>query len=879
MTPVDAVRRRLVNYFAAEDPELVSDDGARDDARRLLTEAVRIHGDGEVAVDAEFLGLAALLLWCRWLEAPTDHHDPDCQSAYRLYRLLLTVDRDAQVPPQLAGALADPANDEPVPALLHHESRDLVEGCLQRFDAIAGDLGILLGRGAVALTAPDTAEQAEYSCNLGAGLFARYRHHDTEADLDEAVEMFRTAVESGFGDAQEKARYLANLGAALHTRYARWSRADDLALAVHMHRRAVRQLPQEPHYRSQYAAVLHTRYEVGGRSRDLGRAIRHAQDTDPMGLTNLALMLRSRFELLGGIDDLRRSIALLRDVLDGTGPEEPDRARRLSALGSALTMRFTATDDPADLDEAIDLHREAVRCGRDSDPHRFDYLSNLGHALHNRFEERGSPTDLHDAIAAHAAAGQDDPLRAGNRANALTSRFDHLDDIADLDEALRAYVAALAGLPHTHIHRGSQLSNLGSVWFERFQRTQDVADLAESIRADRAAVRCTPPRHLDRSRRLANLAMALDSRYERTGDPADLDEEIDLHRRAYESAPPSRRRHHGAALAIALHLRYHLHGRDGDLADCIGLLREAVGCRPDHPDRPRRRTLLASALLTRHSETADPADLAEAVTLIRAAVAATPPRHVQRVGRLSMLGSTLSKTREPELVDEAVTVLQAVADVPDASSPLGYRLRALGDALREHWELTQTNADLVAAIDAYRRAVAATAATDPDQALNRYDLAGALADLADATGLADPRRDAVTEYQAAARQQTAAPLIRIHAAGEWAAHALALRHPESAVEAFAAAVDLLPRLAWTGLDRRDQERALRSWNTLAADAAAAALATRRPDRAVELGDQGRSLLWEQHLRLRREAHELEQRHPRLAARLSRARQKLLSALR
>ncbi|WP_242909895.1 tetratricopeptide repeat protein [Actinomadura terrae] len=876
MTPVEDVRRRLERYLAAEGPEPVRGDGARDDARRLLTEAIRLHGDGEVAVDAEPLGLAASLFWCRWTEAPTDHHDPDCQTAYRLYRVLLAADPGATVPPPLAEALADPDNDEPIPALLHHESRDLIEACLQRFDDLAVDLGISLGRCAVALAGPGTAAKADYACNLGAGLFARYQHHDTGADLDEAIDLFRAAAESGFGDAPEQARYLANLGIALHTRYLLHSRDGDLAAAVRAHRLALRRSPHEDRYRSQYAAVLHTRYEAGGRPRDLERAIRHAHDTDPMGLTNLALMLCNRFERNGEIGDLRHAIALLHDALGGTAAQDHDRARRLSALGAALTMRFIATDDLADLDAAVDLHREAVRCARDGDPHRPDYLSNLGHALNDRYEERGALTDLHDAVAAHAAVGHDRPLHAGNRANALTARFDRLDDIADLDEALRVGTAALAALPGTHIHRGAQLSNLGGVRFERFQRTRDTADLAEAITSDREAVRCTPPRHLDRSRRLVNLATALDSRYERTGDPADMDEAIGLHRRAYRSAPAARRRHHGSALAIALHLRYHLHGSDGDLTEGIALLREAVDCRPDHPDLPRRRTLLASALITRHNETADPADLAEAVVLIRAAVAATPPRHVQRVGRQAMLGSTLSKTGDPALVDEAVEVLRAVADLPAASSPPGYRLRTLGDAFKERWRLTRATADLQSAIDAYRRAIDAADATDPDQALNRYNLAGVLADLADATGREDLRHEAVAEYRAATRQPTAAALIRIHAAGEWAAQALALRDPGSATEAFAVAVDLLPRLAWTGLDRRDQERALRSWNSLAADATAASLDAGRVDRAVELGDQGRSLLWEQQLHLRREAHRLAERRPRLAARLSRARQGLLA---
>jgi tetratricopeptide (TPR) repeat protein len=882
MAALQTVRARLDAYFSVEDSDAITGDQARDDARELLVQSLRAHDNGEVAIDTEGLAVSALLFWCRWMESPTDHEDPDCQTAYRLYRVLRAVDPDAQVPAQLAGPLSDPANDEPIPGLLHAESRDLVESCLQRFDDTAAQLGIVLGQCAVALTAPETADQAERCCNLGAGLFARYRHHHAADDLDDAVARFRNAVESGFGNDEEQGRYLANLGAALHIRFQDRRRVEDLAESVRMHRRALHHVPEQPRYRWQYASVLHTRYEVEGRLRDLDRAIINSHGVDALGLTNLASMLRHRFEYRSTADDLHQSITLLGDILSGTAPDDPDRARRLSALAAALTLRFTLTDEPADLDTAVDLHRQAVDSCRANDPHRLDYLSNLGHTLHDRHEERGDPADLQAALAAHTdtdAGSHNSPLRAGNRANTLTSRFDHLDDIADLDEARKAYLEALAALPHTSIHRGSHLSNLGCVWFERFQRTLDSADLQEAISVHRVALRCTPPRHIDRSRRLVNLAMALDSRYERTGRPGDLDEAIDIHRQAYDSAPSTHLRHHGSALAIALHLRYHLRGRDGDLTECIALIREAVRCRPDHPDRPRRRTLLASALITRYNETNDRADITEAVSLVRDAAAATPPRHVQRVGRQTMLGSTLAKTGDAALVNEAVTVLQAVADIPDASCPAGYRLRTLGDALMERWEISGATADLTMAMAAYRRAIATTAETDPDQALNRYDLAGALAALAEATDDARHRQEAVEAYQQAAGQTTAAALIRIHAAGGWATQARALNDLASATTAFAAAIDLLPALAWNGLDRRDQERALATWNTLASDAAVAALSIGRPDRAVELGDRGRSLLWEQQLQLRREPHDLAQQHPRLAKRLERARLRLLSTLR
>ncbi|MFI5915794.1 hypothetical protein [Dactylosporangium sp. NPDC051541] len=873
MTPVDAVRERLAAYFRGQEADVLAGPEALAEARRLLTGALRVRDDDEVALEEDLLALVALFFWSRWIEAPTDFEDPDCQTAYRLYAVLRAVDPEATVPPQLDEPLADA---EPVPELLHQESRDLVDGCLQEFDDIAVELGIGLGRCAVALAERDTAERAEYSCNLGAGLFARYRHHADESDLDEAIMLF--AATDGLGGDEEQARYQANLGVAWHTRFQRGGRPEDLAGAVAAHRRALRHQPDTARYRSQYAAVLHTRYETGGRRRDLRRAIRHADGDEPQQRTNLALMLRDRFEALGDPADLHRSITLLEAVVEGTGPGDPDRARRLAALAAGLNMRFTITGDVEDLDTAVALDREAVRTARPSDPHRPSYRSNLGHALHNRFDERGDPADLEAAVAAHAEAQQrGDPLRAGNAANALAARFDQLSDIADLDRALRVYLESVDGLPEGSIHRGGQLSNLGGLWFDRFQRTHDLDDLQRAIAVHEASLRCTPRRHLDRSRRLVNLATALDSRHERTGDFADLDRAVELHRRAYAIAPAARAGHHASALAIALHLRFHLRGGDGDLGECIALLRVAVDCRADHPDRPRRLSVLASALITRFRDRGNPADIAEAAAIMRQSLAATPERHVQRVGREVMLGSALAKSGDAALVAEAVDILRAAARAREASSSPGYRLRTLGDGLLELWELSGSAADLEAAVGAYRDAVAATDDADPDQALNRYDLANALAALADATGDTNRRRESVKQYAAAAGQVTAAALVRIHAAGEWAAQAVELADAPGAVEAYAAAVDLLPRLAWVGLERRDQERALAGWSALAADAAAAALATADRDRAVELGDQGRSLLWEQRLHLRRDHRDLARRRPRLTARLDRVRRELLSA--
>ena len=95
--------------------------------------------------------------------------------------------------------------------------------------------------------------------------------------------------------------------------------------------------------------------------------------------------------------------------------------------------------------------------------------------------------------------------------------------------------------------------------------------------------------------------------------------------------------------------------------------------------------------------------------------------------------------------------------------------------------------------------------------------------------------------------------------------------PRAAVEGFTAAVQLLPIAAWHGLDRATRENQLKQWAGLAGDAAAAAVLDGRPGLAVELLEQGRSVLWTQALNLRGDLSRLEQEHPDLAARLDRIR--------
>ena len=84
-------------------------------------------------------------------------------------------------------------------------------------------------------------------------------------------------------------------------------------------------------------------------------------------------------------------------------------------------------------------------------------------------------------------------------------------------------------------------------------------------------------------------------------------------------------------------------------------------------------------------------------------------------------------------------------------------------------------------------------------------------------------------------------------------------------------MELLPIAAWHGLDRTSREDQLAQWGDLAADAAARSILNGHPDHALELLEQGRSVLWTQVLNLRTDLTRLAERASGLARRLDQMR--------
>ena len=653
---------------------------------------------------------------------------------------------------------------------------------------------------------PELTDDLDRLTAEGATAFNEYQRTGRPELLDAAVAAFREVLAAAGPDHPDAVAFLSNLGGALRTRF-----------------------------------------ELAGDPADLDAAIdagRQAVDTAPPGhphlgafLSNLGGSLCARFELAGDPGDVDAAIDAGRQAVDTAPPGHPDQAIYLSSLSVSLGRRSELAGDPADLDAAIDAGRQAVHATPPGHPDQGMYLSNLGGLLRARLELAGDPADLDAAIDAGRqavdTAGPGHPRLGGFLSNlgaSLTIRFQTTGDEADLDAAIECGRRAINGCRPGHPDLAALLSNLGNTLLVRFENEGNSADLDDAVDAGQQAVAATVPGHPSRAGFLSNVGNFLHVRFELAGDPADLDAAIDAARRAIDTAPPA---HPALAMLLSnlgafLRTRYEWTGDSADLDAAIDVGRQAVAATPrGRHDLTGRLSNLGGSLRARFKLAGNPADLQAAIEAGQQAVAATAPGNPSRADFLSNLGNSLlawfERTGDPADLDAAIGAgRMAVAATPPGHPALAGHLSNLGTSLIALFERTGDDTDLDAAIGCWRQATQVT---------------------------------------------TAPPRVRLIAAREWANAAANAGRVREATNGYVMALDILPTVAWHGLDRMTRQQQLTQWAGLASDAAASAIMDGRPELAVELLEQGRSVLWSQALNLRSDLTRLAREHPELAKRL------------
>lgn len=602
--------------------------------------------------------------------------------------------------------------------------------------------------------------------------------------------------------------------------------------------------------------------------------------------------------LVRAADDLRRAVEIARRAV----PVSLEPARELVPV---LVRLHGATGEDGPLTEALAVAHELVRATVDGHPRAGHHWALLA-AVQRRAVARWGAAAVRAVLdrptpGAGGGSGMSGADRTGgtggvNRVEALWDAAENpgasaaarwgaavelLDAVPgdDADRPLALVVAAEAELRH---------------WREG---GDDVTPLTARARAVRAAD-AAPPGHPLASRALVALAEAT---IHAAADPA--------------TAGPS---DGGAAQRPTA-----AQGPAVALAEAaVAAVRQAVPLlRAGDPGTPESLDRLAGVLFAAVDVLTDITLLPESVDLRRQALALTPPGDTCRPFRLANLSQALRELADARadhaLGDEAVACAREAADaLPEGDPARDQVLFNLGAVLSSD-PMRDEDAEgrLAEAEQAYRRGLAGLPAGHPDVLrflsaigrvrLLRYEetgdrrllddavalvrdavartprdhgmwwgrnecLARACTALHEAGGGTDPalRAEALAAWEVVATAPAAPAHQRVEAQERRAALARAAGDPALALRALEAALDELSVLSRRSLTGPWRKGGARHSARIAARAAEAALDCGRTDRAVELLENGRAVLYGQAIATRRHWAPLRAIDPEAAGRLA-----------
>ncbi|MFJ4849658.1 CHAT domain-containing protein [Streptomyces sp. NPDC088733] len=799
-------------------------------------------------------------------------------------------------------------------------------------DAADLDEAIAVARRAVAVAAGDS-KVAVAATNLSGVLSLRFTRESRPEDAAEAARAARQAVAAADPRDPSLAAILHNLARALYASFELTRSPADLDEALGAARRAV--LAGEGHadaamYLSNLADVLRGRFELTESEADLDEAImvsRRLVDIRPVEHDSrvhdhlrLAAFLSARFARTGDPADIDDLVAVNRQAVHAV----PGSVPLLTSLSTALRFRHEASGKAADLIEAIDLARRAVAISAVGDRAHLSALLQLDRALWAGFQLSRASRDLDEVIVvrrsiteATAADSADLSERLSQLAQALFNRFHDRETPADLDDAISVLRRALAAAA-TDAERMSCQSDLSCALQSRFEYVggarSDLDEAADIARRFTVTAQPEPAPGL-----LISMAIVLDARARRVGTVDDLDAAITLVQRAAAATAseprPRANRPRGhlqlrateiwtapedddepgqtevrRLLGAYLTRRFEWNYVQADVDAIVASRREtaATTC-ADGTEHARNLASLSYALKLQYHRTGNRADLDEAVTTCRQALALDPENAVCLTSLSDTLKHRFLADRNDADLEEAIELGRRATQI--ASGGDGHRAQAFGNlcqVLETRFELHPYTTDIDEAVDAARQALQA-AATD----FSRPNWLLVLGEVlltrithrrgSDADGEAsreEDRAEALRVLSELVRSPAAAPRLRVHGAkvgAHLAAATPATPGPKDlalASDLLETAVQLLPEVAPRRMRRAEQQGAIESARGLADDAAAMSLAepTRPPAerarRALSLLEAGRAVLLGQLLDTRGDLTGLQETHPRLAARFT-----------
>ncbi|KAJ7478073.1 TPR-like protein [Mycena galericulata] len=673
-------------------------------------------------------------------------------------------------------------------------------------------------------------------------------------------------------------------------------------------------------------------YETSGSVNGLNQAVCAYNDAvrdDPgasIHLAGLGDSLRYRFEQLGGLPDINRSVMILEDAVMDTLDAHPAKPLCCNSLGNSLLSRFKRLGDLADLNQSVLRFEAAVELTPDGHPSKPLYNEHLGVSLRKRFERLGSLPDIDRSVmileAAVMVTPNGHPEMAScynNLGNSLRNRFERLGSLPDINRSVVILETAVMVTPDSHPTKPSRCSNLGNSLRSRFKSFGDLTDINQAVLSDETAVALTRDGHPEKPSSYNNLGISLLCRFERLGSLPDITQSVLMFETAVALTPdghPNKPLYYNN-LGNSLRYRFQQLGSVPDINQSVVILQTAVMITPDgHPAKPLRYNNLGNSLFCRFKQLGDLADMNQAVLSYETAVMVTPDGHPDKPSYYNNLGNSLLSRFErlrslPDINQSVLRAEIAVALTPEGHPSKPLYIDNLGNSLLSRFEQLGDPVDLTESVLRFQTAVGLTPDGHPDRPsrlsnlgnslLHRFERLGNLVDLTESISsyrtavkltpdghpskpgflshvgnsllsrfeqLHDPHdfQQLLYHYTAAACSITGPPDIRFQAAKIWAKYAHVHHHP-SVLQAYTTAIDLLPELVWLGLSISDRHHHILQAGQVVRDAASAAIAVHDYKKAVEWLDQGRSVIWGQLISLRTPVDDLMTSYPHLADRL------------
>lgn len=546
--------------------------------------------------------------------------------------------------------------------------------------------------------------------------------------------------------------------------------------------------------------------------------------------TDLALALHARYFTLGSQEDLLEAVEVLYHVLDHCPPDHCNRGQATAHLSNCFTSKYLISGDMDNLYRSLALAYESLALCSPGHRDRPKTLFILGGALAHLFETTGELDHLNAAISyaeeVIQSCLQGHPTRNATLVllcHVLWRRSSRLGNREDLDRAAHAGQDCLKANPS----HSNAVMCLGTIYSERFNLYGDPDDLDQLVRMRRRSLVQMPPGHPNHDRVLNNLALALEAKSNYTLDPDYLDEAIVLTRKALAARPDSHSwsQHTSFNLANALRLRFSRGGKLEDLLEAQQLHDSWLSSGFDVPPHTKYWLLKQISAVRRavFERFGDPDDLSFAIDILEEASKSLSDNQVDVHKTIGDLGSCyVLRSQSTGSLDDSTRAMDLLTRALDAAPPEHPERSRFGFEMAKVYASRpeSSSQNLRSALDAYILAATNTVCSSAARLMAGIKtlemLDNAYHNLPDVDG-------------------------NIHA---------------ELLQAYRVTMQLLPEIAYFGLDPHLRLKALTQAPMLAGSSAACAVGNGQIESAIELLEEGRAVFWSQHLRLRTSADDL-----------------------